>query len=252
MKRETKKHILFYLLTCLILFGIFFAIFTANAKSDPPYSLETVTATEPRVYVTTYGEKYHSSGCSYLSQSRHSMGLYEARNAGYSACSRCGGHSSGTIEVSYQKKVYYDPIGRNIGGSIALSLLCGILVYGFIYSMWSSYQEDKAYRTPRNKTAPVAALPQKTGSKNTPTVTDSSNSREAFIEKLRSYPIERLRNALGKTVTHKKFGDGIVVDISHSYMKVDFPGYPTKQFQFPNALVDGFLIFKKENTDEKE
>lgn len=41
------------------------------------------------VYVTDYGEKYHSYGCQYLSQSCHGMTLYKARQAGYTPCSVC-------------------------------------------------------------------------------------------------------------------------------------------------------------------
>ena len=41
------------------------------------------------VYVTDYGEKYHSYGCQYLAVSCHGMTLYQAKQAGYTACSVC-------------------------------------------------------------------------------------------------------------------------------------------------------------------
>ncbi len=41
------------------------------------------------VYVTKTGEKYHASGCSYLSQSKIPMSLSEAKADGYTPCSRC-------------------------------------------------------------------------------------------------------------------------------------------------------------------
>lgn len=41
------------------------------------------------VYVTDYGEKYHSYGCQYLRESCHGMTLYKARQAGYTPCSVC-------------------------------------------------------------------------------------------------------------------------------------------------------------------
>ena len=41
------------------------------------------------VYVTKTGNKYHSSGCSYLSKSCIPMELSKAKNSGYTPCSRC-------------------------------------------------------------------------------------------------------------------------------------------------------------------
>jgi hypothetical protein len=41
------------------------------------------------VYVTKTGKKYHSEGCSYLSKSKISMSLSDAKSSGYTACSRC-------------------------------------------------------------------------------------------------------------------------------------------------------------------
>lgn len=41
------------------------------------------------VYVTDTGSKYHSYGCQYLRESCHGMTLYQAKQAGYTACSRC-------------------------------------------------------------------------------------------------------------------------------------------------------------------
>lgn len=42
------------------------------------------------VYVTDTGSKNHSYGCQYLRESCHGMTLYQAKQAGYTACSRCG------------------------------------------------------------------------------------------------------------------------------------------------------------------
>lgn len=41
------------------------------------------------VYVTRTGEKYHSAGCSYLSQSCYEISYSDAIDQGYTACSRC-------------------------------------------------------------------------------------------------------------------------------------------------------------------
>ncbi len=41
------------------------------------------------VYVTKTGEKYHRNSCSYLSHSKRAVELSEAKEAGYTPCSRC-------------------------------------------------------------------------------------------------------------------------------------------------------------------
>ena len=41
------------------------------------------------VYITNTGEKYHSSGCRYLSKSKNSISLSDALNQGYEACKVC-------------------------------------------------------------------------------------------------------------------------------------------------------------------
>ena len=40
-------------------------------------------------YVTSSGTKYHRGGCSYLKKSKTKMTVQEAKDCGYSPCSRC-------------------------------------------------------------------------------------------------------------------------------------------------------------------
>ena len=47
--------------------------FFANSKS-PTYESVPYTVEEARVYVTDYGDCYHSSTCSYLRSSRNAIG----------------------------------------------------------------------------------------------------------------------------------------------------------------------------------
>ena len=51
--------------------------------STPTYA-KSVT-----VYITTSGEKYHEKGCSYLSKSAIAVNLNDAKEEGYTPCSRC-------------------------------------------------------------------------------------------------------------------------------------------------------------------
>lgn len=41
------------------------------------------------VYITNSGKKYHRDGCQYLSQSKIAISKRDARDQGYTACSRC-------------------------------------------------------------------------------------------------------------------------------------------------------------------
>jgi hypothetical protein len=70
---------------------------------------KTIYKTEPKVYITDYGDCYHSSTCGYL-RSRNAVGLYYIRDLGYRACSACGGTPSGTIRVEYYDYEFYDTV----------------------------------------------------------------------------------------------------------------------------------------------
>ena len=43
----------------------------------------------PTVYITRTGEKYHKAGCQYLRQSSIPISLSDARQQGYTPCSKC-------------------------------------------------------------------------------------------------------------------------------------------------------------------
>ena len=58
----------------------------SSSDDGNPYGIANSAA---MVYVTDYGEKYHSYGCQYLSQSCRGMTLYKAKHAGYTPCSIC-------------------------------------------------------------------------------------------------------------------------------------------------------------------
>ena len=86
----------------VLLFALAFSImFFLSDKTE--YKTIDNYVQEPRVYVTDYGECYHSYDCHYLSQSRNAKGLYSAQSQGHRACSHCNGMPYGTIEVNYYK-----------------------------------------------------------------------------------------------------------------------------------------------------
>ncbi len=68
---------------------------TESVTVAPPAEPEpeaSAPVTEPQtitVYVTNTGEKYHSSGCQYLRQSRIEIDLDSAIAQGYTPCSKC-------------------------------------------------------------------------------------------------------------------------------------------------------------------
>ena len=59
---------------------------TTSSGSTSSASSDTQSVT---VYITRTGEKYHRSGCQYLSQSKIAISLSDARARGYTPCSRC-------------------------------------------------------------------------------------------------------------------------------------------------------------------
>ena len=50
---------------------------------------DTGNDSDPTVYVTKTGKKYHRDGCQYLKKSKIPMSLSEAKNAGLEPCSKC-------------------------------------------------------------------------------------------------------------------------------------------------------------------
>ena len=70
-----------------------FFIFSFNLSAVAVNADNTVY--EPRVYITETGSYYHSADCHYLRRSKIAIGLYQAKENGYSACSYCGGKSDG-------------------------------------------------------------------------------------------------------------------------------------------------------------
>ena len=79
---------------------------------------------EPLVYVTKYGECYHSAGCHYL-DSVIEKGLYEAQKEGYRACSYCHGLHNGEIEINN----YF------ISSIYSLIIISIILIALFVYKL---------------------------------------------------------------------------------------------------------------------
>jgi competence protein ComEC len=62
----------------------------SNDYAEQIYEIpESSDKQEIIVYVTRTGEKYHSAGCQYLSQSCIPMSLEDAVDEGYTPCSKC-------------------------------------------------------------------------------------------------------------------------------------------------------------------
>lgn len=62
---------------------------TATLAPTPTLTPEPTEKVSVTVHITKTGEKYHSSGCQYLSKSDISISLDDAKARGYSACSKC-------------------------------------------------------------------------------------------------------------------------------------------------------------------
>ena len=68
---------------CAVVFSFAFIV-----ASTPVVEVQAATGTTT-VYVTKTGEKYHTSGCSYLRKSKIEKDLSTAVDEGYEPCSRC-------------------------------------------------------------------------------------------------------------------------------------------------------------------
>ncbi len=64
----------------------------------------SIIASAQTVYITKSGSKYHLSNCSYLSKSKISIDLSEAKEKGFTPCSRCKPDSKVDGEVDIEKE----------------------------------------------------------------------------------------------------------------------------------------------------
>lgn len=126
------KKIGLYLLIFIALTTFVMSVSFWNDKKNPTFESVPYTVEEARVYVTNYGDCYHSSTCSYLHSSKIAIGKNKARSQGYYACSRCNGVSSGTIEVVYYRQEEKDMKNEIIWGSIVGSLVLSAIIYAFL------------------------------------------------------------------------------------------------------------------------
>ncbi len=126
-----KKVGLFLLISISLITVIMGISFWSNDK-NPTYENVPYTVEEARVYVTNYGDCYHSSDCSYLHSSRNAIGKNKARSQGYYVCSRCNGIPSGTIEETYYQQVEKDMTSEIVWGSIVGGVVVSAIIYVLI------------------------------------------------------------------------------------------------------------------------
>ena len=86
----------------------------------------SVNESQPKVYITKSGDKYHNVSCGYLHSSSIPIGKYEAEKKGYTACSVCGGTASGTIDVPHAES---KEIKGNAWSSQSIILNVGLVVF---------------------------------------------------------------------------------------------------------------------------
>ena len=131
------KHIVFkriglFLIISILVVNISLGLGFLFDRNNPTYESVPYTVEEPKVYVTTYGDCYHSSDCSYLHSSRIAKGKDKAQEQGYRACSRCYGVANGTIEVTYYKQVEKDMTNNIVSKSLIGGLIVSAIIYVFI------------------------------------------------------------------------------------------------------------------------
>lgn len=233
-KQKIIKQAIIIILLCIPMAFLSYAIIRLNNPTS--YKTETVTATEPRVYVTTYGERYHSAGCSYLAKSSRAIGKQEAISKGYTACSRCGGRASGTIEVKYTRQVEVDGTAKNIWGAIGISVFCTPLLYGLIYAGINEIRESRRWKNA------YSIRTSSTDSTSSPT-TSTAISSHSVTQTPTATPIPRKSQRtlrIGDAVNHKTFGLGVVKQIDGKYFTVRFD-HDSKDFIYPDVFESGIM-----------
>ena len=132
MKNKIIKYTLGLLAVFIVVFLVSFAL-----EDKTEYKYNSTYEEQPLVYVTKYGDCYHSINCHYLSQSRIEKGLYQAQKSGYRACSYCDGIPYDTTLVehreyyevtSYTNAILYSLI-RSVIGTIIVALLGAYVIY---------------------------------------------------------------------------------------------------------------------------
>ncbi len=136
------KKIGLYLMISLAMITVIMGVSFWGNDKNPTYESLPYTVEEARVYVTNYGDCYHSSDCSYLHSSKIAIGKDKARSEGYYACSRCSGISSGMIDVTYYKQVEKDITNKIVIKSIVSGLIISAIIYVFIPKKQKEEQDD--------------------------------------------------------------------------------------------------------------
>lgn len=141
------KHIVFkriglFLVISILVINVSLGLGFLFDRNNPTYESVPYVVEEPKVYVTQYGDCYHSYDCSYLHSSKIPKGKNQAKQQGYRVCSRCYGTASGTIEVTYYKQVEKDMTNDIITKSIVGGFIVSSIIYVFIPKKDSEKQND--------------------------------------------------------------------------------------------------------------
>ena len=223
-----KKFALYigsWLILLAIIFGASFALM--ETYGPPDYEVITRYESQPRVYVTNYGDCYHSGDCHYLHSSKIATGLNKARQEGYYACSYCGGIAYGTIEVPYYERVEIDPTPRNVSDSLIAAVFVS-LIPAMLFAHWLC---KKLWP----EVVPFEGE-----------VDSSEERRAATIARYREYTSERLAKAHGMRIHHDEYGDGTIVSADNYSISVVFDsGVETEPIPFPECMLDGYVTFYK-------
>lgn len=76
------------LLTLVLAFLLLGAVVAVQPSQPPTPAIQTQSK-EQTVYITNTGKKYHTAACRYLSHSKISISLKNAKAKGYAPCSVC-------------------------------------------------------------------------------------------------------------------------------------------------------------------
>ncbi|MBQ8424581.1 MAG: hypothetical protein IJX17_01000 [Clostridia bacterium] len=133
-----EKNINLIIMTVLMIGACFLLMYLLNSWWFHKEAVYSEGHSEPRVYVTTYGDCYHKRSCSYIDDCWE-IGLDTAKSMGYRKCSHCGGTPNG--------KIYYDSqLVEEEQDNYGLAFFIGMIILAYPTYKWYSFI-DKDYRS---------------------------------------------------------------------------------------------------------
>lgn len=148
------SKVLLVLAVLVILFSnylaknVFYSEKQISYTESEPYT-QTKKVSTYVCYVTDYGSNYHEYGCQYLWNSAYRTTVYEAKQEGYTKCSKCSPTTPTTayIEVDKYEDVTKYRYEKKPASSFLVTLIGESILVGLFFLVGHIVDKIKAYTT---------------------------------------------------------------------------------------------------------